>query len=562
MTEPDVDLELVPARMINEYVYCPRLAYIEWVEGDFKDNFFTVEGRYEHRRVDQPTGNVPDPEECKEKEGQPAEVHHARSVFLSAPRAGIVARIDLVEAEGLRVTPIDYKRGSPPDVPDQCYDSDKVQLCAQAMVLEENGYECAEGMLYFAQTKRRVPVTITDELRALTLRAVADLRAMAFSGQLPPALLNSPKCQGCSLSMVCLPDEIAFIRHSTQRDEPRRLFPSRDDALPLHVQAQGGVVGLRGESLKITTKGQEPLEVRIRDISQLAVYGNIQVTTPALRCLCEHGVPVCFFSSGGWFYGMFQGMPHRNILLRRLQYAAASQPERSLIIARSLVEQKIRNQRTMLRRNHPHVSIQALKQLRHLCRQAAKAASLGELLGIEGSAARVYFSHFGGMLRQQTHGELDFAMAGRNRRPPKDPVNALLSLVYAILTKELTIILAGIGFDPHCGFYHQPRYGRPSLALDLMEPFRPLLGDSVVLGAINNGAIQPKDFIKRLGAVALTEAGRRRFIQAYERRMDELVTHPIFGYRISYRRILEVQARLMGRWLAGEITKVPSFVTR
>ncbi len=100
------------------------------------------------------------------------------------------------------------------------------------------------------------------------------------------------------------------------------------------------------------------------------------------------------------------------------------------------------------------------------------------------------------------------------------------------------------------------------MALDLMGPFRPLLGDSVVLGAINNGAIQPKDFIKRLGAVALTEAGRRRFIQAYERRMDELVTHPIFGYRISYRRILEVQARLMGRWLAGEITKVPSFVTR
>ncbi|MGI6414025.1 MAG: CRISPR-associated endonuclease Cas1, partial [Thermoguttaceae bacterium] len=155
-----------------------------------------------------------------------------------------------------------------------------------------------------------------------------------------------------------------------------------------------------------------------------------------------------------------------------------------------------------------------------------------------------------------------FRFENRNRRPPRDPVNALLSFVYALLAKELTIAVSSCGFDPMLGFYHRPRYGRPSLALDLAEEFRPLIGDSVVLMLINNGEVSPGDFLRRAGGIALSEPGRKAVIAGFERRMDSLVTHPVFNYRISYRRILEVQARLLGRAVLGEIDRYPSFCTR
>ena len=173
-------------------------------------------------------------------------------------------------------------------------------------------------------------------------------------------------------------------------------------------------------------------------------------------------------------------------------------------------------------------------------------------------AAKEYFAGFAQLLERRR----EFNIEGRNRRPPRDPVNALLSFVYALLVKEWTLALYAAGFDPLLGFYHRPRYGRPSLALDLAEEFRPLLADSTVLTLVNNGEVTPASFIRRAGAVALTDAGRRAVMAAFERRMDTLVTHPLFGYRISYRRILEVQARLLGRVLLGEIAEYPSFCTR
>lgn len=187
------------------------------------------------------------------------------------------------------------------------------------------------------------------------------------------------------------------------------------------------------------------------------------------------------------------------------------------------------------------------------------AGALDSLLGIEGTAAHRYFTAFRDLLRPPEGSPGDFEFVNRNRRPPRDPVNALLSLVYALLTREWTVVLPSI---PTSAFYHQPRYGRPALALDLMEEFRPLLADSVVLSVLNTGEIKAQHFLHGAGAVNLTAAGRRRFIEAYERRMGQEVTHPIFGYRISYRRTLEVQARLLGRYLAGEIPEYPSCTTR
>jgi len=219
------------------------------------------------------------------------------------------------------------------------------------------------------------------------------------------------------------------------------------------------------------------------------------------------------------------------------------------------------NQRTLLRRNcdtGPDVK-KTLDRLSELRDQADRAGSAAELLGLEGTAARLYFGAFPLMLKTDM-GTL--TLEGRNRRPPRDPLNALLSFVYSLLTKDWTIACGVAGLDPFLGFFHRPRFGRPSLALDLMEEFRPIVGDSVVLSLVNGGAVSPTDFVRRGLGVALTDAARRRVISAYERRMDELITHPTFGYRISYRRTFEVQARLLGRFVMGEIAEYPPFRPR
>lgn len=194
-------------------------------------------------------------------------------------------------------------------------------------------------------------------------------------------------------------------------------------------------------------------------------------------------VPVCYFSQGGWFYGITSGLNARNVFLRQRQFISAGHEGTALAIARKLVAGKIRNQRTLLQRNHIEAPETALRQLRMLADKAEVASEMDSLLGIEGSAARVYFSEFAGMLKVSDNddnahrgapAEFRFDFTQRNRRPPRDPVNALLSLAYSILAKDLTITCHALGFDPYWGFYHQPRFGRPALALDLMESFRPL----------------------------------------------------------------------------------------
>jgi len=344
---------------------------------------------------------------------------------------------------------------------------------------------------------------------------------------------------------------------------------ARDDALPLYVQKNGARVGKSGDQLAVKVRGKTLQKTRLIETSQVCLFGGAQLTTPAIQQCLARSIPVLYFSHGGWFYGMTQGLGHKNVGLRQAQYRADDDPERCRQLARDLVNVKILNAHTLLRRNHPDPPRAALDALKNLAERATAAESLESLLGIEGMAAKTYFAHFGGLLKPAPPPDhaseapgLDFAFNHRNRRPPGDPVNAMLSFAYALFTKDWAITLAAVGFDPYLGFYHQPRYGRPALALDMMEPFRPLVPDSVVLWSVNNGVVGPADFLRRGGAVALKNEARRKFILAYEKRMDDLVTHPVFNYRISYRRVLEVQARLLARTLAGEIPRLLDFLTR
>lgn len=565
--------DLLPARMLNEFAYCPRLFHLEHVEGLFADNPDTVKGRSVHRRIDRKEDPLP------ESDGDTPRI--ARSVMLSSAELGLIARVDLIEADCEGAVPVDTKKGWAPDVPEGVYEPERVQLCAQGLLLRAHGEACTHGFIYFAQSHQRVRVDFDDRLIERTHELAQQARSAAHATQAPPPLVDSPKCPRCSLVGICLPDEVNYLlagdgsagqgragdgEESSAPRPPskvRRLVPARGDTYPVYVQGQGLYVSKQGETLRIGKKGQPETQVKLIDVAHLAIFGNNQISTQAIQALCGKEIPISWFSGGGWFYGTLQGTGLRNVFLRRAQFRAADDTGRCLKLARHFVAGKISNARTLLMRNHANPPGEVVEALRRHVRLAEEAEDLQTLLGIEGNAARLYFSGFGAMLKPRAADDLlTFDFRGRNRRPPKDPVNAMLSLAYSLLVRDVTTVLSAVGFDPYVGFFHQPRHGRPALALDLIEEFRPLIGDSIVLTVINNGEAAGDDFIESRAGCALSDAMRARFIRAYERRMDSLVTHPLFDYRASYRRILEIQARLLGRFLMGEVPEYAPFTTR
>jgi CRISPR-associated protein Cas1 len=628
---PDRQLpDYLPARMVNEFVYCPRLFFYEWVEGLFRESKDTLEGSFQHKRVDAKTTELPPPEEVTEQQiplsarndkgeqqippsarndrgeqqiplsartdkeqqiplsarNDKEEIIHSRSVTLSSDKFRVIAKMDLVEVSDGVVTPVDYKHGKPRQNDDgiELWPTDRVQLAIQGLILRENGYQCEEGVVYYTKTRQRVRVAFDGPLMLETEQTIVKAWELARAGHLPPPLVDSPKCPGCSLVGICLPDETNSLRVGVQPAvfqfelftegngvpkkppgrEVRQMVTPRDDLRPLYINTQGVRVGKSEEVLQIREKEALKEQVRIGEICQVNLMGNIQLSTQAIQTLCELEVPICYFSQGGWFYGITTGLNSKNIFTRRAQFRLAEEEWFALSLSRRLVAGKIRNQRTMLQRNHIEPRTEALLRLKQMAEAAERASSLEQLLGIEGNAAHIYFGDFGGMIKTEdapdSHFQFDFA--GRNRRPPRDPVNAMLSLAYSVLAKDLTIACYAVGLDPYLGFYHQPRFGRPALALDLMEPFRPLIADSAVITAINTRMVTERDFVRAGASVALTPNGRKGFFRAFEQRMDALVTHPIFDYRVSYRRLLEIQARLLARVLDGEIGEYPVFVTR
>ncbi len=543
---------LVPARMVNEFTYCPRLFFLEWVQARFVDSDDTVEGRYVHRVVDQVGGRAPLPQE--------GDLVVARSVMLSSETLGVVAKIDLIEGDGDAVRPVDTKRGSPPDTPERSWEPERIQMCVQGLLLRDAGYHCTDGVLYFAEARRRVVVPFDDDLIARTHALLQELREVAAKDLAPPPLIDSPKCPRCSLVGICLPDEVNMLAARSERP-PRRILPRDPAPRPLYVTEQGTTIGKREGRIEVSRHGEAIDSIRLIDVNQVCVFGNVQVTTQFMREMFARDVPVCWFSHGGWFLGIAEGLPSKHVDLRRRQAAMAHRG--ALEIARRMVEGKIRNTRTLLRRNTRANSDGTLASLKGLAEQVHDARTIASLLGMEGTAARMYFAALPTMLKPEVRlpGGA-FTFEGRNRRPPLDPVNCLLSYLYALLTKDLTAVTFAVGFDPYLGFFHRPRFGRPALALDLAEEFRPLIAESVALNLINNGEVRPSHFIVRAGGVGLTADGRRTVLSAYERRLDSTIRHPLFGYTITYRRVLDVQARLLAANVLGEVPEYTPFVTR
>lgn len=574
--------DLIPVRALNQVTYCPRLYYLEYVEAVMPINEYVEDGLFQHRRVDDPA--------LTNRTRREGDRLHTRSVSLSSEAIGISAKLDLVEERGGVVRPVEYKRSAAPpglDGRPRWYDNDAVQLCAQGMLLEEElGSPVIAGVLYYIGSKTRVEVPLDDDLRQQTRDAIARIRDLSARLE-PPEPLPSElrhRCFGCSLAPVCLPEETLYLTRAP--DEPlaveaetttpavTRVTARGDDGAVLYLQEQGAHVGKRSEHLVVKVHGREVNRVPIASVRQVVVYGNVQLSTQALASLATAEVPVAYLTTHGRFVASLQPAPAKNVALRERQYVAFADSTKALELARAVVRAKVTNQRTLLMRSlRSRASDQpdpgpargrdepAARGMLDLIPRVDRAENPSTLLGLEGQAASLYFGQFGRMLRTAGPGR-PFDFRTRNRRPPKDPVNALLSFAYAILCKDCFSAACAVGFDPYRGFYHTGRHGRPSLALDLMEEFRPVIADSVVLTLINNGTLTDRDFLSWRDAVQLTDAGRAAFFEAYERRKATEVTHPTFGYTMSYGRMLEVQARLLAAFVRGDLPRYVGFTVR
>lgn len=563
--------DLVPLRALNEYVYCPRLHHLVYVQGIFVESADTVQGSAQHARAQAKTsrgvqkkrGGAPEPEDG---DGPPW-ASPPCELYLGSEELGLVGKLDALRQEHGIAVPVESKRGSPPawdqpffvegiELPPDAWPGDQVQVAAQVLLLRANGYESSYGILYYRLSRRTVLVRLTPELEEV-VRLITSRARAAAEGPMPAPLVSSPKCPRCSLVGICLPEETNSFLEAIE--EPRRILPARHDGGCLYLVSPGMRVGVSGEALTITPREGPTQRVLLKDVVSVMVMGSVQITTQALHALMKTGRQVTYTTGSGRLVGVAGGLGTKNVMLRQLQVQTSEDRLRSLRIARSIVVAKVANQRTLVRRNGTPGG-ELLLEMKRRRDAAARAGDINCLRGEEGRAARLYFEAFAGLLPKDP--EMGWSMDGRNRRPPKDPVNALLSFGYALLAKDTMTACVAVGFDPMVGFLHQLRPGRPALVLDLMEAFRPLVVDSTVLRAIKTRAVTSESFVRSQAGVLLSRAGRKAFIGAYEHRMEELVTHPSFDYRMSYRRILELEARLLARHLEGELPEYRPLTTR
>jgi CRISPR-associated protein Cas1 len=336
----------------------------------------------------------------------------------------------------------------------------------------------------------------------------------------------------------------------------------------LYVQTQGAYLRLDHDTLQVEIEKQKALQVPLHHLGGITIFGNVLLSPFLIHRCAEDGRSLVWLTEHGRFKGRLSGHTTGNVLLRRAQHDALTQPAKTLNISRYIVAGKLQNARNILMRSAREASTDqdrtALSQAAEIhadsIRNAEKATDLEKLRGIEGYAAKAYFGAFTAMVRQNRS---VFAFTERSRRPPKDPINALLSFVYTLLVSECVAACEGVGLDPQMGYLHTLRPGRPALALDLMEELRAPLADRLVLTLINRQQITPNDFIDRPGgAIYLTKEGRTTVLTAYQKRKQEALFHSVIDTKVPLGLLCHTQARLLARHLRGDIPTYPPFILR
>lgn len=525
---------------LHALAYCPRLFYLEEVEELYTQDAAVFAGRRLHAEL----------EKQEEEEWE--------ELLLESEELGLRGRVDALRTRDGQTIPYEHKRGrSRRDEKNkpQAWESDKLQVLAYAYLIESAlGIPISEGRIRYHADNVLVHVPLTDEGRAAVRDAIQQARDLRTSTHRPPVTDNERMCARCSLAPVCLPEE-ARLAHNREW-QPMRLFPQDDERLVIHVLEPGTAVGRTGEQLKLTRRGQRPETIPVEQVGQLVFHSFSQISTQALHFCVSRGIGVHFVSGGGRYIGSFD--TRQGSIQRRIhQYSALNHPDTCLELARKLVTCRAQGQRKFLMRGTRGTKVVSAKlnkviaQMKTVLKQVPKAQSLDSLLGLEGNLAALYFGALPCLIVEGVPPALRFDH--RNRRPPKDRFNALLSFGYALLIKDVMNAILTVGLEPALGFYHQPRTQAPPLALDLMEIFRVPLVDMLVMGSINKGQWDIKaDFEIRGVQVWLSDMGRRKLVSLYERRKEESWKHRVTGYSLTYRRLLELEVRLLEKEWMGE----------
>ena len=521
---------------VAELEYCPRSFWYQIAFGRRKlSNEHIEEG------LEQDEARL-------ERSDSPDVIYGARA-FSEA--LGLQGYADAVMREGDELVPVDYKKGKKKES-----ETDRLILCAIAMCLEESsGQTINRGYLYYTASRSRVEVEFTQELRARVKEAAALAWRVLESDQ-PPPPANDRRCHGCSFEPYCVPDYLEAMKEGRPGVLPDLAF-----GRVLYVDEPGAYVRKKGQEILITLNDETLGRFPADSFEQVILVGNVNASSSAMRFFMREGIDLVFLSAHGRFQGRLQAQSPRNTMLRIAQFKRWEDDAFAAEMCRAFVLGKLRNMRTLLQRQFRKLGLAVLKEaddaLGFAIKLAPRAESKSLLLGIEGTATAAYFKGLAELFSLE-----GFEFPSRTRRPPLDPVNALLSFLYYLLAKDVESALAAAGLDPFLGFYHSPKYGRPALALDLMEEFRPVIADSVALTLIRKKILTQDDFKCSLGIWEIKDAARKKVYRAYEERLNSVAEHPVLGRKYSARRIIEAQARLMAKVIEGDWPRYEPYTIR
>jgi CRISPR-associated protein Cas1 len=502
----------IPISLVAHFVFCPRRAWLESV-GEKVESVAIEAGSIAHRSID----------EAKSGTGA-----RQRSVQVRASTLGVVGTCDEIEVQPDGSIVVTEYKSTPIKRRADVSEAMVMQLTLQGLALESAGYRVTGHRVWFTNHRVAVDVPVGEDERVAAAGAVAGARGVIESATAPPALEDDARCLRCSHVAICLPDE------RLQQPVLRPIQVADPDTRVLHLATQGSRASLRRGRVVVAGRDGEMAEVPLGRVAALVVHGNCDVSAALLRELLWRDLPVVWCSSRGRVVGWASSAAAPNGVARVRQQALSAAGR--LDIGRAIIAAKIGNQATLLRRNGEAGDV--VSAMRHTARKAAEAPSLQVLLGLEGAGAAAYFSSFESMLKQPWA-----RFDARRGRGATDAVNVALNIAYGLLVSECIRALVSCGLDPHAGFVHSPIRNKPALALDLCEEFRPTVADSAVVRAINNGELREADFTSVMRNWRIQDRGRRAVVSAMEHRLDQSITHPIFGYKATWRRVIEVQAR-------------------
>jgi CRISPR-associated protein Cas1 len=532
--------ETIRVNALHALNYCPRLYYLEEVEQLYTQDAAVFAGRRLHVELE------------KGEDGD------WQQFVLESEALGLRGKVDALRTRNGQTIPYEHKRGRcyrDANNKPQAWESDRIQVLAYALLIEaELSIVVLEGRVRYHAENVLVHVPLDDQGRQDVRGCIEKARQLRMSPDRPPVATNERLCARCSLAPVCLPEEARLAQGQTEHVV--RLFPEDDERQVVHVTEAGTRIGKSGDQFKITKRDGKVVTLPSRQVSQLVVHSYAQLSTQAIYFCAEQEVGIHFISGGGRYLASLD--TRQGSIQRRVQqYKALSDPEQCLQLARQLVECRGQSQRKFLMRGqrnadqHREALEQAITQMQKTLKIVPTAKSIPSLLGLEGNLAAIYFAVLPHLISDNV--ALGMKFSGRNRRPPKDRFNALLSFGYAMLLKDVMNAILTVGLEPALGFYHQPRTQAPPLALDLMEIFRVPLVDMPVMASVNRNQWDvDADFNVQRDQVWLSDEGRRKFISLYERRKEEKWKHPITQYSLTYRRLIELEVRLLEKEWMGE----------